>query len=322
VYGDDVRAIVLELWKDMNYPWAKRMQGGMISRWLPYYEAHANRRLPDDVREKVLSIRASTIEAIVKTHRKFGPRGLSLTRSRRTPLMDSIPVLTDQYKINEPGHLEADLVAHCGSNASGKFFHTLNATDIATEWCSLQILRAKTDDETKRGFKTIEIRLPFDIKGVDTDCGEEFINETVHDLFTKRDDPINQTRSRPYKKNDNAHIEQKNFRNVRTYMGYHRFETDEQFALIDTLYKKYLEPYINFFEPSFKVLRKERIGTKTKRFFDAPKTPCERALEHPSLPESFKVVLWNMQKKLDPYELKKGIDDTLHALYKTVARSA
>lgn len=316
-YTAAVEKVIVGIWEDSGCPCARNLRA-MLKDFLPFYEKY---RFPvsGDVKYKVLKASVSALKRILKPyHAKHRGKGISTTRSRRSPLQAKIPIRTGQWEINEPGHLEADLVANCGSNASEGFIYTLNSTDIYTQWASMRPVRSKREEETKRAIADIEATLPFDLKGIDVDNGSEFINEVWFSHFTERAAPVLFTRSRAYKKNDNAHIEQKNFQNIRLYLGYARLETDEQYRVMESLMKNELPLYINFFLPSVRLIAKDRIGSKLRKRYDAPQTPYQRVLACSSIPEKKKEQLRTIYKRLDPYLLLKSIHNKMRQLYKDV----
>lgn len=318
VYTQPVIDVVVDMWKHLGYP-SSRILKAQIPLVITHYETDFF-RLSNGIRKKVLSASERTLERMIKPYRdKLRPKGRSTTKSSKHPLRRKIPVRTEQWRINMPGYLEGDLVSHCGGKASDGHFYTLNTTDIATQWFSARILTSKRDEESLAAMKSIEHYLPFDMKGIDTDNGSEFINERWVNEFASR---LEFTRSRPYKKNDNAHIEQKNWQNIRRYLAYGRFDNSRQFELLDSLLRNELSDFLNFFVPVQKAIEKERIGTKTRTKRDAPKTPYQRVLESPDIPQENKDFLRKRFKKLHPFLLQKKIWNTLNKIYELVPPAA
>jgi hypothetical protein len=202
----------------------------------------------------------------------------------------------------------------------GPFVNTLSTTDIITGWQESEAIMGKGQQAVEEALRTIQERLPFPLKGIDADNGTEFINDTLW-RFT-REMRITFTRSRPYKKNDNAHIEQKNWMNVRRQIGYLRFDTEEARALLNGLYRNELRFYINFFQPSVKLISKERLGSKVKKIYDKPKTPYRRLLERDDIAEDVKERLRSIYQELNPFELKRRIDHKLHLLIQLARKAA
>jgi hypothetical protein len=192
---------------------------------------------------------------------KYSKRGLSTTKPG-TILKKHIPVKTKQWDEEKPGFLEADTVAHCGDSVAGMFVYTLNCVDIATGWNQQRALWGKGEQGVLQAIQNIEKTLPFDILGFDCDNGSEFLNWHLLRYFSKRKQPIKFTRSRAYHKNDNAHIEGKNWTHIRQYLGYQRFDNIELVDLLNDLYTKEWNLYFNFFIPSVKLINKVRDGSK------------------------------------------------------------
>src|SRR5258708_14644627 len=188
----------------------------------------------------------------------------------------------------------------------GEFINTHNSTDMIIGWYEAEAIMGKSQRAVDEAIRQIEQRLPFTLKGIDSDNGTEFINGTLKRYAESR--KITFTRSRPYKKNDNAHIEQKNFTHVRKIIGYARFDTKEQQDMLNDLYRNELRLFINFFQPSQKLIKKERIGSKIKRIYDTPKTPYQRVLENKDIPEEVKQKLREQYNTVNPFALKRSID--------------
>ena len=255
---------------------------------------------------KVLSMSKSTLDRMVARVRKRNSiKGLSTTRPGLL-LKNEIPLRVGVWEETEPGFFEIDLVAHCGDNARGMFISTLNCTDIATQWFEAEPVMGKAQERIIEGLRLIEDRLPCGLLGIDSDNGSEFINRQLYEYCLKKN--IVFTRSRSYKKNDNAHIEQKNFTTVRQVLGYQRFDTEEVFKLMQRLYRGPLRLYINFFQPSVKCIEKKRVGSKIKKVYDTAKTPHERLIAHPKISDTTKEKLKNLFETLDPFKLRKEID--------------
>lgn len=317
IYTDAVHAVIIDFWKRMRYPCSKVLKA-QLTNILSHYEERVQ-RLSDEIRAKVLAISPRTIDRILAAYRERNkPRGRSTTKSRKTPIKQLIPVRTEQYKITESGHIEGDLVSHCGGKAGEGQFYTLNTTDVGTQWFSARILKTKEASETLAAMKSIEHYLPFRLRGIDTDNGSEFINEEWVEEFLDR---VQLTRSRPYKKNDNAHIEQKNYHHIRKHLAYGRFDSPAQFKLIDDLYKNDLSDFLNFFVPTHKLVAKERVGSKVRRKYDALKTPYQRVMESPLTPEEYKRILESKYERLDPFLLQKRIWDTIDKIYKLTPKA-
>jgi hypothetical protein len=249
----------------------------------------------------LLKVSAATVDRLLKGDRKrLEIKGKSGTKPG-TLLKSQIPVrIFTPWDEQAPGFLEIDLVAHCGESLVDTYINTLDAVDIATTWIEKQALMGKSERLTVAAFEALETRFPFKILGIDSDNGSEFINWHFLRLAQRRQ--ITFTRSRAYRKNDQAHIEQKNFSTVRKIIGYRRLETEKQLAILNTVYQLFSD-YLNFFIPALKLVRKEHIGSKVKRIYDKAKTPYQRVLEHPDILEDTKISLRSKHQTLNPAAL-------------------
>lgn len=214
----------------------------------------------------------------------------------------------------EPGWLESDTVAHGGDSSAGQFIHTYDFVDIASSWCEQVATMGMGERATVAGFDEVRQRFPFPILGIDSDNGGEYINNHLYRYCRK--EGLNFTRSRAYKKNDNAHVEQKNWEAIRKIVGYHRLETPEQLVILSELYQGPLRLYLNYFQPTRK--RKTKLtdtatGRKQKRYFEA-KTPCQRVMEHPGTTEATKALLQSQYNQLNPVKLLAEIRSLIDRL--------
>jgi len=262
----------------------------------------------------LLKISSATVDRLLKADRKrLEIKGRSGTKPG-TLLKHQIPVrIFTPWNEETPGFLEIDLVAHCGESLVDTYINTLDAVDIATTWTERQAIMGKSERVTIEGFELMEKRFPFRVLGVDSDNGSEFIN--WHFLRMAQRKHITFTRSRAYRSNDQAHIEQKNFSTVRKIIGYRRLETEKQLKILNQIYRL-LSDYLNFFIPTLKLVRKEHIGSRVKRIYDKPKTPIIRVLEHPGIDENTKLALKSKSLTLNPAELLRGVNRLTNKLLK------
>jgi hypothetical protein len=259
----------------------------------------------------------STIDRCLAPARFNRPRGLSTTKPG-TLLKKNIPVRTfTDWNEDIPGFLEVDLVAHCGDSTAGQYLNTLTCTDLCTGWTEPVALPRRSQESVCIAIDGLrEEQLPFDLRGIDSDNGSEFINDLLYGYCLKHE--ITFTRSRPYKKNDQAHVEQKNWSVVRRTVGYDRLENQQQFALLTSIYQD-LRLYVNFFQPVLKLISKKRIGNKSVRKYDTARTPYQRIVEREDIPVARKANLLNLYLQLNPVELRDRIDEKLLLLWKTVS---
>ena len=302
-----------EIWLAANLPCSKRLKV-ILPLWLPGY-GDLFGPLPPDVTNALLRISPATIDRILKTIRiHYTKRGRATTKPG-TLLRKQIPIKTNQWDQARPGFFEADTVAHCGESTSGIYVNTINFVDIATGWTEQRAVWGKGETGVLEQIKNIEKILPFPILGFDCDNGGEFLNYHLLRHFTKRKQPVQFTRSRAYHKDDNAHIEQKNWTHIRQWLGYDRLDNPKVVSLLNNLYTKEWRLFHNFFCPSVKLLAKERIGSKTIKRHDLPKTPYQRIMDSSHIHESVKLSLSNQLENLNPFMLRKTMDKKLKIIF-------
>jgi hypothetical protein len=302
-----------EIWLMANLPCSKRLKA-MVPIWLSGYEQLFGALSPE-IRGALLRISHATIDRIIKPIRiHYTKRGRSTTKPG-TLLRKQIPINTNQWDEARPGFLEADLVAHCGDSTQGLYVNTLDLTDIATTWTEQRAVWGKGQTGVVDQIHNVESALPFTIRGFDSDNGSEFLNDHLLRYFTNRKSPVQFTRSRAYHKDDNAHVEQKNWTHVRQWLGYDRLDNPAVLPLLNNLYTKEWRLFHNFFCPSVKLIEKERIGSKTVKRHDPPKTPYQRIMESAHISESVKQTLTKQLEKLNPFLLRKIIDKKLNHIF-------
>lgn len=317
-YGEDVLKALKQIWVIMDCICGKRLRP-MLKEMLTILQRHKEIKVIGETKKKLLRISASTIDRILKSERKkYELKGRSLTRPG-TLLKHQIPIRTfSEWDEQKPGFVEIDLVGHEGGNPRGDFIQTLNVTDICTGWTEMQAVKNKAQIWVFEALKDIRKKLPFDLLGIDSDNGSEFINE--HLVRFCHEERINFTRSRSYRKNDNCFIEQKNYTIVRRYVGYARYDTDLAQKLLNELYG-YLRLYVNFFQPVMKLIQKTRIGSRVKKKYDKPQTPYQRVLESPFVPENKKEILRQQYAQLNPADLRRQIAKLQNKLFKIADRT-
>lgn len=306
---EDILKALKDLWQLMNQMCSKKMVVA-FEDWLPFYEVR------DEVKILLREMSASTIDRLLRSHRSPLQRGLSSTRPGL--IKNRIPLKLLDGEVTMPGYLEADTVAHCGNSLAGEFGNSLTMTDLFSGWTENRALWTKTSSKVVDQFKEIELRLPFMLIGVATDNGNEFINEELHGYLKNRGAPVNMVRRRPYKKNDNAHVEQKNWTHVRQLFGYDRVDDPSLIPLMNEIYRAYWNPLQNYFTPVLKLKSKERIGGRIKKIYDTPKTPCKRLLESPLVSWNDKAKLKDAYRTKNPIYLKTEMDKKLKEFFKLV----
>jgi len=315
---DKIIPILKKIWLTSDQICSKKLCVA-IREWLPYYEIE-NGVLPEFVRLQLLSVSPSTIDRLLKKTRiKVKNNRMGGTKPGSI-LKNQIPIKMHHWDDNEPGFLEADSVAHCGNSMQGNFVWSLTFTDIHTTWTENRAMWNKGSAGVINNIKEMEATLPFKIKGFDCDNGAEFLNYHLINYFSDRPKElmVQFTRSRPYHKNDNAHVEQKNWTHVRQLLGYDRFDNPILVELLNELYIDIWCVYQNHFIPTMKCIKKEKINSKYYKKFDTPKTPYERILECKHISEETKSKLRAKHKKLNPFELKRQIEKKLRNIFKYV----
>jgi hypothetical protein len=310
VYDADVLTVPLRrIWLASNLPCSKRLKV-IIPLWLPGYVEHFG-LLPLEVIKALRKISASTIDRLLEPVRiSYKKHGMSTTKPG-TLLRKHIPILTNQWNESRPGFLEADTVAHCGQSMAGTFTLTIDLVDIATGWTEQRAIWGKGEAGVLEQIEDVEEFLPFALLGFDCDNGSEFLNHHLLRHFTDRKNPVAFTRSRAYHKDDNAHIEQKNWTHVRQWLGYERLDNMDVVPLLNELYRTEWRLFHNFFCPSVKLISKERMGSKTIKRHDSPKTPYQRIMESSYVDASVKKKLSVQLEGLNPFALRKGMEAKL-----------
>jgi 5S rRNA maturation endonuclease (ribonuclease M5) len=306
---DSILKPIKQIWLAANLPCSKRLKV-ILPLWLPGY-AQFFTPLPLPILKALKTISASTIDRLLSpTRSHYRNHGRSTTKPG-TLLRRQIPIKTHQWDQSQPGFLEADTVAHCGDSLSGMFAYTIDCVDIATGWTEQRAVWGKGETDTLEQIKQIEKTLPFALLGFDCDNGGEFLNYHLLKHFTKRDHPVDFTRSRAYHKDDNAHVEQKNWTHVRQWLGYQRLDDPRVLPLLNDLYSKEWRLFHNFFCPSMKLISKERVGSKTIKRHAPPKTPYQRILESPHVLASVKNSLTKQLENLNPFVLREAMEKKL-----------
>jgi hypothetical protein len=288
---------------------------GALTDWVPAYEAH-HRRLASEVRARLLCASSATLDRLLEPLRAQHRRAVSGTRSGSL-LRQQIPIAGVAWTQEEAGFLELDTVALCGGSLEGDHLWMLDATDYATTWVEVRAQWNRGQEATVRGVAEIRAALPFVLRGLDMDNGSEFLNWHLVDWCRRQPERIELTRSRPYHKNDNAHIEQKNWTHVRQWFGYERYDRAELVALINALTGGPLGQLQNFFLPTMKLKEKKRDERgRLQRRYEAARTPYERVLASAQVTAAQKEQLRRRKAELNPFALRAEIDRQLRHLEK------
>lgn len=306
--------VLKTLWIAANLPCSKRLKA-IIPLWLPFYEYE----LPKEVEQHLKTISAATIDRLMKPWRaKYHKRGLATTKPGAL-IRKHIPVKTNQWDETRPGFVEVDAVAHCGASTAGVFVYTIDCVDIATGWTEQRAVWGKGERGVFEAVQSIEAALPFPLLGFDCDNGSEFLNWHLYRYLThERKKPVQFTRARAYHKNDNAHVENKNWTHVRQFLGYERFDKPELVEMLNRLYTTEWRHLLNYFLPSVKLIAKERVGSKVIKKYDTPQTPVQRLLHSVTIAENTKQLLRMQLQTLNPFELQQQVIHKIKAILKRV----
>jgi hypothetical protein len=315
-YADPLFIKALQhIWKASDFMCSRRLKV-VIPAWLPFFEQSIE-PLTEEVRMCLLSVSRSTLDRVLRPLRARIGKGLCGTKPG-SMLRNQIPIRTDNWDITQPGFMEADTVAHCGTSLAGEFVWSLIMTDIHTAWTEGRAVWNKGSLGVIEQVKDIERCIPFALHGFDCDNGSEFLNHHLERYFAVRQEPVKFTRSRPYKKNDNAHVEQKNWAQARHMLGYDRIENPDTLPLINDLYANEWSLYQNHFCPSLKLKTKTRIGSRYRKTYEIPRTPYLRVLESSNVTPDTKTALTLTHASLNPFQLKRTIERKLKTIFKLV----
>lgn len=307
-YGDPhFKDALKRMWKELDHMCSKNLKQAM-PEWLPFYEGEHGEFLPE-IRQKLLTISSSTIDRILKPYKYLGRGRCGTTPG--TLLRSEIPISTSCWDVSELGFLEGDTVAHCGGSLLGEFVWSLTATDICSTWTEVRPVWHKGALAVVEAIDDIQEALPFPIKAWDCDNGGEFINRTLVKHFA--DKKIAFTRSRAYHKNDNAHVEQRNYTHVRLLLGYGRIDNREVMEPLTELLRLW-SLLRNHFYPTRKLLNKICLGAKTKKIYDTPRTPYQRVINHPAISQQKIIELRACHQVLNPVLLRKQIRSAVRLL--------
>ena len=302
LYDEAARAALIVMWEASDRVCGKRLKA-LLPILLPALERNGHLNLHQEIRSKVLSMSASTIDRLLRM-----PRNAS--RTRKPPRVVPEPRRRIRMRTfadwNEPppGSMEMDLVAHCGPVNRGSYVNSLVLTDIASGWTEAAPIVVREGSLVVETLERIREGLPFALRALDVDNGTEFVNDRLIEYCLSRG--IELTRSRPYRKNDQAWIEQKNGAIVRKLLGYRRFEGLAAARAITRLYGA-SRLFVNFFQPSFKLAEKHRDGAKVAKRYHPPLTPCERLLQSDGIPDVAKAKLREVSAELDPLKLLEEV---------------
>ncbi len=318
-YGTGVAEALRAVWEASDRLCSKRLQP-FLHEMIRVLRQHGEQQIDASTEGQLCRMSPSTIDRLLRNYRKFGGRrGLSTTRPGSL-LKSSIPIRTfADWQENKPGFMETDLVAHCGESSEGFYLNTLCAVDVASGWTECLPVWGKGQERVGGAVHKIRQRLPFPLLGLDSDNGSEFINQHLYTYCQRQ--KITFTRSRSYKKNDSCHVEQKNGNVVRRLVGYDRYTSRAAFQCLERLYDG-VRLYMNFFQPTMKLVSKTRHGAKVNKTYDTARTPYQRLLGAGMLTEVRQQELAATYHGLNPVKLLEQINSNLEQLWRLARRPA
>lgn len=312
-YDNSVKPALVAMWKIFDNACGQRLETSLREE-TDRLRMQGELDCSDIVAAKLKQMGSATIDRKLK-HTKQIELAKAKYKKKHPLLYQSIPVkVFAEQDRSVLGNIQIDLVEHCGASAAGQFVNTLTATDISSGWTEQTAVMGKSQENVSAGIDNARIRFPFPFKEIHSDGGTEFINDHLYRYTVGTE--IGFSRSRPYKKNDNCLVEQKNNTHVRRLVGYVRYDTSEEQNLLNDLYYNEQRLYKNFFQPQNKLILKERFGGKVHRVYDKAKTPFQRLMNSPEVSQTKKQELRTIYLSLNPAELKRNIDKKLDMLYK------
>ena len=316
VYPERLVRVLEAVWEASQGLWSVRLKEA-LPLWMPWIR----RRWVLSRREErqLLGMSAATIDRRLAGYKRTRSRKIYGKTKPGRWLRQTIPIQTESWDVPEPGWLEIDTVSHSGHSAEGLFAYTVNQADLFSGWVECRAILGKGAAEVKASIEEMREALPFELKGLDSDNGEEFINWLL-DRYC-RDSAVKRFRSRPYKKDDQAHIEQKNWTHVRKLIGWDRYDTQEAVDAMNDLYRNEWRLFCNLYLPSVKLAQKIRVGSRIKRVYGAAKTPLDRLLESDKGDRVKLDMLRQLREKLDPFELSATVDRKLARIWKLASRA-
>ncbi len=309
-YGAKALRVLIAVWEAAGYPWSVRLKA-ILPTWMPWIRKRFS--IGRETERELLAISPRQMDRRLRNQKMQARRRLYGRTKPGLLLKHQIAVQTESWDARTPGFTEVDLVAHSGNSGAGEFGHTLNVTDIHTTWTESRALLGRSQRAVLAAIQEVEQALPFALRGVDCDNGSEFINWNLRAWCQGKN--IQLTRGRPYKKDDKAHVEQKNWTHVRKLLGWDRYDSAAAIEAINDLYRQELRWLLNLYLPSVKLVKKTRVGSKLRRAYDAPQTPLERVARSGYAEPGRLEELTKLRGRLDPFELARNIDRKLKRIY-------
>lgn len=309
-YDAQVVGVLKAVWEAAGYPWSLRLKA-LLPVWQPWIHTHF--RLQPHQERLLEQMSARQMDRRLQPHKAKLKKRLYGRTKPGSLLKHQIPIRTEHWNVVEPGFVEIDLVSHSGNAAAGEFIYSLNLTDIFTGWTETRAVMGKGEQGIVAALEEMRRALPFALQAIDSDNGSEFLNAHLVRYCQKRQ--IGFTRSRPYKKDDNAHIEQKNWTHVRKLLGWDRYDSPRALTAMNALYRNAWRIMMNLFQPSVKLQRKKRVGSRLVRQYDAPQTPLDRLIASKCGDATKVKALQQQRSRCDPFELAAQIERQLEQLW-------
>jgi len=316
-YGSDVAGMLKAIWEASDRLCSKRLQP-FLPEMVRILRQHGEQRINAFLEEQLCQMSPSSIDRLLRPYRRIGGRKSFSTTRPGSLLKSCIPIRTfADWQENKSGFMETDLVAHCGESAEGFYLNTLCAVDVASGWTECLPVWGKWQEKVRQSVHRMRQHLPFPLLGIDSDNGSEFINRCFYNYC--RDEKITFTRSRAYKKNDSCHVEQKNGNVVRRFVGYDRYASKAAFECLGRVYDL-VRLFINFFQPTMKLVSKSRHGARVHKVYDTARTPYHRLVQSGVLTETKQAELSATYNGLNPVLLLNQINDNLEKLWQMTDR--
>jgi hypothetical protein len=312
VYGRSVRVALETLWEIFDRPCGQRLKP-MVEEELDRLRALGELEVDEKTARKLRQVSSATIDRLLGPKKAEWVARKRYSRLGGNLIAKKIPLKMTDWDLSQIGYLEMDLVLHCGVSVAGEFAHSLSALEIGSAWWEGEAVMGRAQERIFQAIKDIRARTPFTWRGIDSDNDNAFINDQLY-RYTEKED-LAFTRSRPYRKNDNARIEQKNWTHVRRPLGYLRYDTPEELALINDLYRNELRLYKNFFQPVMRLRHKERVEGRLRRRYARAQTPYRILKESGQVAPDKLKELEALYLGLNPADLKRRIDLKLKELY-------
>lgn len=313
LYDEEVVQVLKRLWLESDQLCSKRLVSA-LPLWMPFLKVPLARQ------KQMRGISAATIDRLLRPFRaEHRRKRLGGTKPGRW-LKQQIPIRTSNWDIKQAGFIEADTVAHGGDSMEGNFIWTLTFTDVCTGWTQCRAVWNKGASGIQAQIKRLEEELPFQIQAFDCDNGSEFLNHALWGYFTRRKQPCGFTRSRPNHKNDNAHVEQKNWTHVRQLFGYERLDQPELVVLMNEIYSQEWHWFQNFFCPTMKLEKKKRMGARYHRVYEKARTPYARLMQSREVSAEQKALLRATFEGLNPLKLKERLEQKLSRAFRMIQK--